>query len=37
MAESAFFLESTYEEAYEAGYADGQERTLDNVDDWVKK
>ena len=24
-------------EAYEAGYSDGQEKTLDNLDQWVKK
>ena len=24
-------------EAYEAGYADGQEKTLDNLDKWVKQ
>lgn len=23
-------------EAYEAGYADGEERNLDNLDEWVK-
>ena len=23
-------------EAYEAGYADGSEKTLDNLDDWKK-
>ena len=24
-------------EAYEAGYADGQEKTLDNLQQWVKQ
>ena len=24
-------------EAYEAGYTDGQEKTLDNLENWVKK
>jgi hypothetical protein len=24
-------------EAYEAGYADGEEKSLDNLDDWVGK
>jgi hypothetical protein len=23
-------------EAYEAGYADGEEKTLDNIEDWKK-
>lgn len=24
-------------EAYEAGYTDGEEKSLDNLDSWVKK